>query len=234
MSSRSGGARDHALGENGQYTDPETGLQYDRARYYDPQTAQFMSVDPLEELTRQSYAYVADNPINATDPSGLDETIPASVGPYAGQSWAGAGGRLDAYCQQHPSDPVLCGSGPSLCDWAAAVGSIALGGAGDLIDTLVGGEAADEGLTVAGEQATIHGAERLQQAGFDAETIATTTAGLVLRQADGATVYINEVSPGRYDFIVEGDNGVITAHRGWSYGSVTRLATNYGWEGWPP
>jgi hypothetical protein len=30
-------------------------------------------------------------------------------------------------------------------------------------------------------------------------------------------VYLNEVSPGRYDFFVQGERGVITAHRGWSY-----------------
>jgi uncharacterized protein RhaS with RHS repeats len=31
------------LGFAGQYTDPETGFQYLRARYYDPATAQFVS-----------------------------------------------------------------------------------------------------------------------------------------------------------------------------------------------
>jgi hypothetical protein len=44
---------------------------------------------------------------------------------------------------------------------------------------------------------------------------------------------VNEVSPGRYDFIVIGDRGVITAHRGWSFKSVSPLAKNYGWIGWP-
>lgn len=87
--------------------------------------------------------------------------------------------------------------------------------------------------TVAGEQATIHGAERLTQAGFDEATVAATKAGRVLQQADGATVYVNEVSPGKYDFIIQGGRGVVTAHRGWSFKSVTRLAGNYGWQGWP-
>jgi hypothetical protein len=57
--------------------------------------------------------------------------------------------------------------------------------------------------------------------------------GLVLKQADGATVYLKEVSPGRYDFIVEDERGIVTAHRGWPVRSVTRLAKNYGWRGWP-
>ena len=51
--------------------DPNTGLIYMRARYYDPSTGQFISRDPLEELTRQPYSYVNDNPLNGTDPTGL-------------------------------------------------------------------------------------------------------------------------------------------------------------------
>ncbi len=86
---------------------------------------------------------------------------------------------------------------------------------------------------VAGELATLHGAERLAKEGFDQAAVAATRAGRLLRQADGARVYVNEVSPGRYDFIVIGDRGVITAHRGWSFKSVSRLAKNYGWIGWP-
>ncbi len=44
---------------------------YLRARYYDPSTAQFISRDPAVATTRQPYAYVNDNPLNGTDPSGL-------------------------------------------------------------------------------------------------------------------------------------------------------------------
>jgi RHS repeat-associated protein len=36
----------------GQYTDTETGLQYLRARYYDPSTGTFLTRDPLEAQTR--------------------------------------------------------------------------------------------------------------------------------------------------------------------------------------
>jgi RHS repeat-associated protein len=55
----------------GQYTDAETGLQYLRARYYDPATAQFVSRDPWVSATRQAYAYAGSNPQNGTDPSGM-------------------------------------------------------------------------------------------------------------------------------------------------------------------
>ncbi|MGI8826179.1 MAG: RHS repeat-associated core domain-containing protein [Chloroflexota bacterium] len=54
----------------GQYTDAESGLQYLRARYYDPGTQQFLTADPLTAETGQPYVYVGDNPINAVDPNG--------------------------------------------------------------------------------------------------------------------------------------------------------------------
>ena len=56
------------LDYDGKYTSSDTGLIYLRQRVYDPATAQFLSVDPLEKLTRAPYAYVEDNPVNAVDP----------------------------------------------------------------------------------------------------------------------------------------------------------------------
>ncbi|HXC79179.1 MAG TPA: fibronectin type III domain-containing protein [Candidatus Acidoferrum sp.] len=56
---------------SGQYRDTESGLYYLRARYYDPATGQFLSRDPELNSTWEPYGYVADNPLNATDPSGL-------------------------------------------------------------------------------------------------------------------------------------------------------------------
>lgn len=59
----------------GQYTDA-TGLQYLRARYYDPNTAQFLTRDPLAAATRHPYSYVSGDPLDATDPSGLADATP--------------------------------------------------------------------------------------------------------------------------------------------------------------
>lgn len=55
----------------GGYTDVESGLQYLRARYYDPSTAQFLTRDPVVATTRSPYGYVAGNPLNGVDSSGL-------------------------------------------------------------------------------------------------------------------------------------------------------------------
>jgi len=59
------------LGYAGQYTDPETGYQYLRARYYDPTTGGFLTRDPLASLTRDAYGYANNDPLNHTDPMGL-------------------------------------------------------------------------------------------------------------------------------------------------------------------
>ncbi len=58
------------LDYDGQYTSPETGLVYLRAREYEPKTAQFTSVDPAEAETGEPYSYASDNSVNVGDPSG--------------------------------------------------------------------------------------------------------------------------------------------------------------------
>lgn len=56
---------------NGEYTDSETGFSYLRARYYDPVSAQFLTVDPLVDTTRSAYGYTDGDPVNYDDPNGL-------------------------------------------------------------------------------------------------------------------------------------------------------------------
>ena len=80
-------------------------------------------------------------------------------------------------------------------------------------------------------RATAHGAERLAQSGFTDDLVRLTKSeGQVLRQADGATVYLRESSPGRFDFIVEGERGVITAHTNMPQKAIDGLASRYGWK----
>lgn len=59
------------LGWGGQYRDPESGLLYLRARYYDPSTSQFLSQDPLVVVSGSAYGYGDNDPLNTTDPTGL-------------------------------------------------------------------------------------------------------------------------------------------------------------------
>lgn len=57
---------------NGKELDEETGLYYYGARYYDPRTSVWISVDPLAEKypNVSSYVYCLDNPVKYVDPDG--------------------------------------------------------------------------------------------------------------------------------------------------------------------
>ena len=56
----------------GREWDPETGLHYYRARYYDPKSGRFLSEDPIGfQGGINFYAYVDNNPVNFFDPTGL-------------------------------------------------------------------------------------------------------------------------------------------------------------------
>jgi RHS repeat-associated protein len=72
------------VGYAGAYAEPGTGLIYLINRYYDPATAQFLSVDPAVALTQQPYSYAGDDPVNEVDPTGLAGGMPLQ-GECAGQ-----------------------------------------------------------------------------------------------------------------------------------------------------
>jgi RHS repeat-associated protein len=63
------------LGYAGQYSDAETGLQYLRARFYDPGTGQFMTKDPRAVTTREPFSYANSNPLFYIDPSGMGPCV---------------------------------------------------------------------------------------------------------------------------------------------------------------
>jgi len=63
------------FGYAGEYTDSESGFVYLRARYYDPATQQFLSVDPWVRKTGQAYGYSGADPVNFVDPLGLSRHL---------------------------------------------------------------------------------------------------------------------------------------------------------------
>ncbi|MDR0183573.1 RHS repeat-associated core domain-containing protein [Lysobacter arvi] len=70
----------------GQWLIGELGLYYYKARFYSPDLGRFLQTDPIgykDDLN--PYAYVKNNPINYTDPSGLSGVD---------SKWSGA--RMDA------------------------------------------------------------------------------------------------------------------------------------------
>ena len=76
---------------DGQYLDSISGLYYLRARWYDPATGQFTSIDALVALTDQPYSYAGNNPINGDDPSGMGSFTCESI-PMWGQSLSSLNG----------------------------------------------------------------------------------------------------------------------------------------------
>lgn len=100
-------AGDHApvFGYAGQYvhtggaSDPEAGLLYYRARYYDPKAGRFIGEDPIRFWSGINFdSYFGNNPIGWIDPFGLDRLeyqngqiswvtdAGTTVGTYAGVS----------------------------------------------------------------------------------------------------------------------------------------------------
>lgn len=76
------GTQTTPFGYAGQYTNVESGLQYLRARTYDPSTGQFLSRDPLADITGTPYSYASTNPLSYSDPSGL-----CNANPFTGSFW---------------------------------------------------------------------------------------------------------------------------------------------------
>jgi len=71
-------SNDNQAGFTGHIKDSDTGLTYMQARYYDPVVSRFLSHDPIEftvesPLMFNRYSYTEGNPINATDPFGLEK-----------------------------------------------------------------------------------------------------------------------------------------------------------------
>jgi len=67
----SNGTSGSAFGYDGQYEDTNSGFVNLRARFYDTQSGEFTTVDPMVASTNQPYEYSNDDPVNGSDPLGL-------------------------------------------------------------------------------------------------------------------------------------------------------------------
>ncbi len=115
-----------------------TGLYYNRARYYDPNLQRFISQDPLGfgggDLNL--YAYVRDNPITLSDPSGLRPIIdwgppdrgdgsPNGCGSGKSAEWVPdriGGANFRPSCDNHDDCYSACGAPKLDCDMALSRG----------------------------------------------------------------------------------------------------------------
>ncbi len=76
----------------GQYYDPENGLHYNFHRHYDPETARYLSTDPLGLDPAPNPVTYVDNPHAASDPLGL-KACKIRVSPMA-SDWATKGAHV--------------------------------------------------------------------------------------------------------------------------------------------
>ena len=82
-----------------------------------------------------------------------------------------------------------------------------------------------------GSKTTNHGRKRLKERGFSNKDISNTkNTTNIKKQSDGAKVYIKEISSGKFNIIIEGDKGIITALKNISKKALDRLMKNYNWR----
>ncbi|MDM0031357.1 RHS repeat-associated core domain-containing protein, partial [Variovorax sp. J22P271] len=89
----------------GQYFDEETGMHYNRYRYYNPGAGRYISKDPIGLVGgRNLFSYVASSPINAVDAVGLAVTDGTLSTPDL--NTVVCDGRGNVVVQVAPSDPL--------------------------------------------------------------------------------------------------------------------------------
>ena len=98
------------FGFQGNYAD-STGLLYMFNRFYDPLSAQFLSVDPALASTQQPYSLDGSNSLNASDPLG---NYTGCIGPNCGigSGWIGMNGHLT--CAANCGGSWRPGDGPEI------------------------------------------------------------------------------------------------------------------------
>jgi RHS repeat-associated protein len=104
----------HQRRYTGQEQDPETGLYFYNARYYNPTLGRFLSPDsivpsPLDPQGLNRYSYVDNNPINRIDPSGHS---------WLSKLW----NKFRHWAKRHPGTATWAGIAIRLSGVEAAVG----------------------------------------------------------------------------------------------------------------
>ena len=119
--SSSGDASDNPYQFTGRENDG-LGLQFNRARYYDPEAARFISPDPLGFAAGSAnlYHYVNGAPLNFVDPTGEMEFSISIPSPQdLAESAVGAAADVGEFAWEHKEE-IATGTAAGVCIWATA------------------------------------------------------------------------------------------------------------------
>ena len=158
-------------------------------------------------------AWQGNNPLTNAPRSGADagKILPnwGKRWTKTGKGWMLSGVRGSGYSNQFPDAILPDGS------------------------THIGGQYSFDGQGV-----TAHGAERIAGPAATRGGVlsmegvnATRSFGRTFTQADGANVFLHEISPGRFNAVVQNQTTgkIITTMSNWSQKSINRIGKNYGW-----
>lgn len=127
----------------GQWEDEESGLYYNRYRYYDPAMGRYVTQDPIGLAGGMNvFCYAKDNPLSEIDPLGL--FVPNLIGAVGGAVFGGAAGFWYAVT-------TTCdGFNLSTADWGAVLENTLVGAAGGALTGATFGAATAGGAALGG------------------------------------------------------------------------------------